>query len=468
MDGWNTLGQVLGGGIDRTTAYESGRRLAAQTEDALARARKTRLENIAAERQQQAILDMEDTLARNGVSPEQAGLTAGFAQAGGGNAETLAGSLLDVQEFGLRGRASAPGATIGERNAALAGVASGPVDPFQTVGPAGYANIFADQPTVETTPLGETMLDENEASAEASRALAALRTEQMQNPDRFKSGGAVGPGGMKAPPSGYVLNPDYDDTQPIGDGNYPYVDARQPRMGSRERAMFNRVIGSASATAKDLANLGSMPFQTTDTGFLGIGQAAGPDVSVLDAVAGNMKYTVAPQSVRQYNVMLGGLNRALALIEGQGLAASNTIAASYDSLALRPQDTIEDVMFKMAQTRQTVEQGLVPHVNAPEVSRELKDQIQYILNLLETSVPFTVEDVVALQNPQNEGKTIRELANQRRGVDPAASAAPTAPAAAGTPAAIEPGFRDVDDEGNEWEYGGGDPNDPNNWYPVAK
>jgi hypothetical protein len=52
--GWEQLGEVLGGGVDRAGAFEEGRMHSAKTEGALQLARERQLENIAREAESKA------------------------------------------------------------------------------------------------------------------------------------------------------------------------------------------------------------------------------------------------------------------------------------------------------------------------------------------------------------------------------------------------------------------------------
>jgi hypothetical protein len=233
-------------------------------------------------------------------------------------------------------------------------------------------------------------------------------------------GNTTAPGVPGKPPSGYVTNPNYDPAAPIGDGNYPFVDARQPTMGARESAFFNRVYGSAVAMERDLSNLMQMPLGTS-IGVLGVGPAAQPGTPSAGALAGALKYQISTPETQAYNAALGGMNRALSFIEGQGLVGSNTIAESYDTLLLRPGETLEMAMYKMAQMKQTVMAGLEPHISSPRVPFEQKQAISELMDKLNASIPFEVEDVIALQF--GKARSLREASEQRMrrengGIDP--------------------------------------------------
>lgn len=418
--GWEAVGGVLGGGIDRTGAFEQGRLRTAQTENAIQQAQERQLKNIAAEAQAAAIERVRRTEAAAGI--DQVPL-ADIMESGYGNFDQAMGGRLKGQEHGFRETLSDPAATGADRFLAGQGVQGKVLNPFDMVGGAEYVDLRNPDAGLKTTALGDSLIDENVAQTAAANALADQR-------QRAPVGGTA-PGAAGKPPSGYVLNPEYDPSQPIGEGNYPYLDARQPVMGARESAFFNRVYGSAVAMERDLSNLMQMPLGTS-IGVLGVGPAAQPGTPSAGALAGALKYQISEPETQAYNAALGGMNRALSFIEGQGLVGSNTIAESYDTLLLRPGESLEMAMFKMAQMKQTVESGLEPHLANPRVPMEQKKAIRELMDRLEASIPFEVEDVIAIQF--GKARSLREATQQRlqregAGVGIGGVAAPAAPAA---------------------------------------
>lgn len=424
--GWAKLGAVLGGGVDRQGAFEEGRLRTAQTESALAQARERQIKAMTAEAQYKAREAARTSMAKDGIPEYLQDITLG--RLGSDFTAAMQGGLRK-QEMDLRDVLADPNAELGDQFAAGQGV-KGEVLPRYNVTGGVAEDLFSRDAPLAPTPVGEAQID-------AATALADQR-------QRAPAGGGAGPGGLK-PPSGYVLNPDYDPSLPPGEGNYPYLDARQPVMGAREAAFFNRVAGSAEAMQRDISNLMQMPIGTS-IGILGVGPAALPDASSAAAVAGALKYKISQPETQMYNAALGGMNRALSFVEGQGLVGSNTIAESYDTLLLRPGETLEMAMFKMAQMKQTVLAGLYPHLESPRVSAQQKQALGKIVASLERSVPFEVEDVIALQF--GKARSLREAIEQRlrreggaaapTTVVPApASASPPTPASASPPATDE-------------------------------
>lgn len=393
--GWETLGNALGGNSE--AAYQEGRYRSAQTEDALLRARGRQLENKAAET----------------IAAERAGIDTKFAEAGFEH-PTLYGALvrgeINPQQFmaarqtqqniGLTATAANPETGALERTRALGALSGKPYSDLAPIGAGGVTNLTQDVPAVDSTPLGQSMVDENLAQASAANSLADLRTAQRTNPEQFRAAG----GDRAGIPAGWERDPaDPTRVRPIPGGpNDPSTD--KP-MGAREASFFNRIVGSANATRYDLKNIMSLP-SGASVGVLGTGVGASPGTGLFEATGGNLRALVAPTEVRQYNTMLGGMNRALSFIEGQGLAGSNTLAASYDNLTLRPTDTVGDKMMKIAQVKQTVIAGIEPQLVSNRVPQAQKAYIQDLINDLNETIPFEVEDVIRFQNASQNNPTL--------------------------------------------------------------
>ena len=202
-------------------------------------------------------------------------------------------------------------------------------------------------------------------------------------------------GGVRLP-LGFEWDPETEGAMRAITGG-PHDPERPQAGGAREAIFMNRVLGSAAATTEDLKNIMHLP-SGASLGYLGTGIGANPGVSMMDAMAGNLKHRVASDEVKAYNTMLGGLNRAMGLMEGQGLATSDAFTATYDTLQLRPTDTVADKMMKLAQMKQTAVAAMRPHLNSPRVSEQQKELIRTLTSELEQAVPFDVRDVIDVQH----------------------------------------------------------------------
>lgn len=169
--GFQLLGNALGG--DSEQAYQEGRALGAKTEDALAAARRRVMEN-------EALARGRSTLIAAGVPAAQAD-AAYTALTAGGKIDDPIQLMLKSQEHGFRALAGNPETDITTANAALRGVANGPVDRFQKVG--GGADDRFDAAGIQ--PLGDAF----EPGGGESAGIQALRAFGFIGPDgRVKPG----------------------------------------------------------------------------------------------------------------------------------------------------------------------------------------------------------------------------------------------------------------------------------------
>jgi hypothetical protein len=166
--GWAKLGAALGG--DSELEYQKGLALGAQTQNAMAEAR-ARVDKADAQR------NLANQLRNAGLPYDVAEASATTLAAGGGLGDVI-GALGKQQEQGFRTTAGAPGSTDTERQAALAGVASGPIDVYKNVGPRAYQNLL--HPEQGVMPLGDAL--SGSAGGEAA-GIQALRAFHLLGPD---------------------------------------------------------------------------------------------------------------------------------------------------------------------------------------------------------------------------------------------------------------------------------------------
>lgn len=182
MAGWASLGEVLGGGVDRKAAFNAGQLNSAKTEDAIGNARKARAEASFKEIEAAAL---QAVRGQNDINSPNVNLGDIIAAGRGGDYASGQQGRLRSQEFGFRDTAANPDTSVGTMNRALAAAGQAVVKPIEAVGAGGYSNILADQPSVANTPLGESMINENVANA-------ALKNAQATHPDQFRSNGMYG------------------------------------------------------------------------------------------------------------------------------------------------------------------------------------------------------------------------------------------------------------------------------------
>lgn len=447
MSDWGDAGAALGGIFGGSEeAYQAGRLRTAQTENALAQARKTQLEATSEAQKAAARQQTEDALVASGTDPAQAHLLATI-MAGETGSDYKAGmeGLGTQQEMGFRDVVANPNTPNNVRQANLAAISGKPFSPLESVGEGSYTDITAATPGIMTTPVGESAIAENNAQAGNANASAAKTRDEMLHPERYRAAGD-GPGGIKAP-SGYMLNPAFNAALPQSDTNQPVVPIMGgpadpnvgPPMGQRERSMLSGMLHAGLEASQRLETVTRMP--------VGANQGLWnqhPGTTVMDAAGRSLLWAVSPQDVQLYNVAMSGVARNLAILENYGRGAPTTgqIAAIADQLSLRPGDTVATMMLKLADYRNTVENAaetfLAMNKNRPDDATLVAEKM---LKTARKSVPFTMNDVVDYQaaSAKNPGLTIGEFTRQRMMTQrpdaaPAPAAAPGAtPGAAGPP-----------------------------------
>lgn len=421
MSGWEQLGEVLGGGIDRAGAFEQGRLRSAQTEGALGLARQRQLENIALETKNRERERTRETLAASGMDPAQADLLANV-MLGEMGSDFKAGTegMGEIQTQGFRSTLADPEAPLGDQFAAGQGLQEQVLPRYAITGQTAEDLFNRDAP-LAPTPVGQAQIGLDQARA---------NDPDLRNWGSPSSGGsATSPGGVGKPPSGFIMNPAFDATKPVGEGNYPFIDAKQPVMGAREGIFFNRVVGGAKNAQQTIKNIVGLPVGAS-AGVFGIGSKPGD--SMFTAGVDTLRNTVASQDVQTYNSMIAGLDANLAQIEGHGLAASDAFRGQYDRLALREGDTEFTRLRKLAEMAQTIQSGLDPYLRNPRIPVEQKQYIADVLAAVQETIPFTHEDIARLEVAPGTA-TLGSLI-QSKGLN-----APASPGAAPAPAAAAPG-----------------------------
>jgi hypothetical protein len=247
------LGASLGG--DSEAEYEKGRALGANTEDALAQARRRVMENDALARGRQ-------TLIASGVPEPQADAAYTALQAGGKLDDPIQ-LMLKNQEFGFRNTAGDPNTTPGNANAALRGVASGPIEPLYKIG-SGYASKFGDTDTVTPLPGGAREGGGQSSAMQYLAAAGALDANglvrpgwerfawRVQNPSQktVMVGGVPtlvtdnpwedAPGGSAPPPRAFGAGPP-SAAAPVAPPN--------PRVSAQPLATAEQVAGNEAAAS---------------------------------------------------------------------------------------------------------------------------------------------------------------------------------------------------------------------------
>ncbi len=395
------LAAFFGGGPDIDKAYASGLEArgkasaqSAQTLSALAEAEKRRQDAIGQSQ-------INDAKAKAYADPNFQPSLPFYAMLAA-NANDLSNARLGTQEFGNRAILGDPNAAPAAAFAAGQGVQGKVLPHLYDVGGETVNQTLDPNATFETP-----------AQKQHTAAEKALEGERNRSPLNT----AVG--GIKVP-IGYQVAADGHSLEPVPGG--PHDPNAAAPQGAREAVFTNRVLAGAAQATAAMQNVMRMPVGAS-TGTLGIG--ASPGHNIFESVKGMLVNKVAPEEVQQYSVALAGLSRNLASIETQGLSPPGSFIGSLDTLQLREGDSQLTKLVKLAEVRQTVEAGLDPLLNSPRVPPQTKQYAQALVAKLQQTIPFTWEDVQAL-NAAPEGQTLGALLKQK-----AAAGVPDAAPAAG-------------------------------------
>lgn len=194
-------------------------------------------------------------------------------------------------------------------------------------------------------------------------------------------------------------------------GKTPYNPAALT-LGGREGVQFQRVILATNQVSKDLENITKLPLATT-RGVLG-GRDQGK--SLFEATKESLANSVTSQDAQTYNVMATGIQRNLAAIEAAGLMPSGSLTHQMDSVIIKEGDTNLTKLQKLAQVRQIAEAGIETLMSHPRVADEQKKQMKNIQEKLIKAVPFTQEELNALQIAQetNPKATLKSVMDEMK------------------------------------------------------
>lgn len=251
MAGWESLGSLLGG-VDREGAFNAGQLHSAKTTEAIARAKQERDRQAAIEEFAQLPPEMIAAAESRGVLM-RAGMGQQFASTGEG--------YLREQEYDNR-TALGDALTTPEQKANASFAVQGKYEPLTALGAGGAVDIRNPDVGVTSTPLGDSMIDQNTAQA-------ALSNAKREHPDLYRSAGAAGAG--RKPPAGYQWDEDGTLSFVAGGPADPAVrkantTAAVPTEGERK----NAALGTRLETA--LQGLTALEQSTPGVSKPGVGE----------------------------------------------------------------------------------------------------------------------------------------------------------------------------------------------------
>lgn len=178
---------------------------------------------------------------------------------------------------------------------------------------------------------------------------------------------------------------------------------------------IDRLIGAATQATEDLKNVTAFGDRLANTrSYAGFKTGGGGWLNATkDALTQNMIDTDS----QQIEVLYKGFSRAAAVVDAQGAATGLVgLQKSLESLAPGPNDSIQTVYTKLAQSRQIIEKGIKAVLaKGKDIKPEQKQLLEDLQKDLTTAVPFTVTDVIKLGGSKS-GVTLGDIMNKPSGI----------------------------------------------------
>lgn len=181
--------------------------------------------------------------------------------------------------------------------------------------------------------------------------------------------------------------------------------------GGRFAGQVMRVLNSAKGATSEIANIVSLPIESS-TGWFG-GRGQGP--SLLSATKEVLANTVTSQEVQDFNTSMIGLSRHLATLETGGMQTNEALVKKFEGLALKEGDTYWTKMRKLGTMRQDAENAIESLLTSPLVGKKQIEFGQALIKDLQSAVPWTPNDVTRLHRAgdKNPGATIGTIGKQK-------------------------------------------------------
>lgn len=167
--------------------------------------------------------------------------------------------------------------------------------------------------------------------------------------------------------------------------------------GGRAAAQVGRIMTSAQDVASGLANIAKLPV-TASTGFWG---------GRTDYLANQL----SDQDIQDTNSTFVGIGKAIGTLDAGGLQTSDTFLKQIDKLQMKGGDTGITKMRNLAEMRQMAENALKAQLKGPLLSSEQKIYAKELIQNLESAVPWTPNDVTAIERKNKPGtQTLQDYA----------------------------------------------------------
>jgi hypothetical protein len=170
-DGWAALGNVLGGGIDREGAYQSGLKEGAQAQSALAQARVRQMDARRKVDEEEARKGLAEAFAGMGMPATEAEAAATIARAGMGNFQQLQTGRQTGQNMGFQREMVDPNTDMEGLQRRRAAMGHSAFNPVSVQGGLAFDLMSADPyGSRQVTPGEQASIGQRNAAASLSRA----------------------------------------------------------------------------------------------------------------------------------------------------------------------------------------------------------------------------------------------------------------------------------------------------------
>jgi hypothetical protein len=188
------------------------------------------------------------------------------------------------------------------------------------------------------------------------------------------------------------------------------IQASTRTAGGRAQQQVLSIMGASNEILPDLANAMELPITATSGWFMGT--YADKPSELRKALERSVVSGLTTDQTKDLNTTFQGIQRSLAIVEGQG-RATGLVGLTNMSSALVPQqgDNGYQILRKYAQIRQIVDQEIENIKAAPGVTDEQKKLLDQQKSKLAEAVPFAVRDVNALERNKTD-QSVRDFANK--------------------------------------------------------
>jgi hypothetical protein len=205
--------------------------------------------------------------------------------------------------------------------------------------------------------------------------------------------------------------------------------------GGRSSTIVSRILNSAKDSVTSLDNLMHLPARAGG-GYFG---ALGQTTNLAEVGKRYFAAKVTTQEVKDANTTFIGLGKAIATLDASGVGINKDLIEQMQGLRVLDTDNQYDKMRKIGEIRQLSDNALESAIVSPMLTREQKTYAQGLRDKIAALVPWSPNDVSALEQSRNPQDTLMDMARKSgvagKAAAPAATPPQAAPRAAAPPAA---------------------------------